>query len=117
MPPDQINEITGLLKAWGAGDREALNRLTPLVHSELRRMARLRMMQERPGNNTLQATALVNEAYLRLVNGANVRFRDRVHFFAVSARIMRRILVDAARARATGKRGGGPARINLNESI
>jgi RNA polymerase sigma factor (TIGR02999 family) len=117
MEPRGSAEITVLLKAWGGGDRAALDRLTPLIHNELHRMARLRMKHERPGNNTFQTTALVNEAYLRLVDARSVEWRDRVHFFAVSATMMRRILVDAARARATGKRGGGLARINLNESI
>jgi RNA polymerase sigma-70 factor, ECF subfamily len=109
-------EVTRLLKAWGTGDRAALDRLTPLVFGELHRIAEQRMMRENPGN-TLQATALVNEAYLRMVDVAGVQWQDRAHFFAVSSRIMRRILVDAARARGSGKRGGGVHRLNLNESI
>lgn len=109
-------EVTRLLQAWGAGDRAALDRLTPLVFGELRRIAGQRMLRENPGN-TLQATALVNEAYLRLVDVAGVRWQDRAHFFAVSSRIMRRILVDAARARGSGKRGGGAPRLDLNDSI
>lgn len=109
-------EVTRLLKAWGTGDRAALDRLTPLVFGELHRIAEQRMMRENPGN-TLQATALVNEAYLRMVDVAGVQWQDRAHFFAVSSRIMRRILVDAARARGSGKRGGGAQRLNLNESI
>jgi len=88
----------------------------PLVYGELRRMARHYMQREKPGN-TLQATALVNEAFLRLVDVTGVHWQDRAHFFAISAQIMRRILVDAARARGSGKRGGGVARLDLNESI
>jgi RNA polymerase sigma factor (TIGR02999 family) len=100
----QSGQITGLLKAWGAGDASALERLTPLVYAELRRLARRYMRHESPGN-TLQTTALVHEAYLRLVDAAGVDWQDRAHFFAVSAQMMRRILVDAARARASAKRG------------
>jgi RNA polymerase sigma factor (TIGR02999 family) len=104
-------EITALLKAWGSGDAAALNQLTPLVYEELRRLARRYMRNERAGN-TLQTTALVNEAYLRLVDATRVSWQDRVHFFAVSAQMMRRILVDAARARASAKRGGQAKRVN-----
>ena len=102
--PESI-EITLLLKAWGGGDQAALDRLVPLVYAEFDRMDRRRMRNERVGN-TLQTTALVNQAYLRLVDVKNAGWNDRVHFFAVSAQVMRRILVDAARARASGKRGG-----------
>ena len=109
-------EITVLLKAWGAGDQNALDRLTPLVYSELRRMARRYMRNERAGN-TLQTTALINEAYLRLVDVQSAGWQDRTHFFAVSAQLMRRILVDAARTKEAGKRGGGAVRVELNESI
>jgi RNA polymerase sigma factor (TIGR02999 family) len=109
-------EITRLLQAWGGGDPEALENLTPLVYAELRRMARRSMRRENAGI-TLQPTALVNEAYLRLVDIAQVRWQDRAHFFAVAAQTMRRILVDAARARAAGKRGGGALHVNLDESI
>jgi RNA polymerase sigma factor (TIGR02999 family) len=103
--PAESAEITRLLKAWGRGDSTALDRLTPLVYEQLRRMARSYMRTERPGH-TLQATALVNEAYLRLVDARDLDWRDRAHFFAVCARVMRRILVDAARSRAAIKRGG-----------
>ena len=103
-------EITTLLKAWSRGDAAALNRLTPLLHDELRHLARRYMRHERPGH-PLQTTALVNEAYLRLVDVKDVDWQDRVHFLAVSAQIMRRILVDAARTRASLKRGGGMARV------
>jgi RNA polymerase sigma factor (TIGR02999 family) len=113
-------DITVLLKAWGDGDQAALGRLVPLVYAELHRMARRRMRNERAGN-TLQTTALVNQAYLRLVDLRKAGWNDRVHFFAVSAQVMRRILVDAARARASSKRGGRLKRaghstaINLDE--
>jgi RNA polymerase sigma factor (TIGR02999 family) len=115
MPPESP-EITVLLKAWGSGDAAALNQLTPLVYEELRRLARRYMRNERVGN-TLQTTALVNEAYLRLVDAKSVGWQDRVHFFAVSAQMMRRILVDAARARASGKRGGQLKRVNHSSAF
>jgi len=99
-------EVTYLLKAWGAGDQAALNRLIPKVYAELRRMARRYMRQEREGH-TLQTTALVNEVYLRLVDVHDVDWHDRAHFLGVAAQMMRRILVDAARVRA---KGGGQAR-------
>src|SRR5580700_3155491 len=116
MNPAPSVEITGLLKAWAGGDREALERLTPLVYAELRRMAGRYMAKERAGNS-LQATALVNEAFLRLVEVDNVRWQDRAHFFAVSAQMMRRILVDAARARGSDKRGGAVVKVDFNASI
>lgn len=99
-------EITVLLRAWSQGDAAALDRLAPQVYAELHRMARRHMRKERPGN-TLQTTALVNEAYLRLVDVKGADWQGRVHFFALSAQIMRRILVDSARARGSAKRGGG----------
>jgi RNA polymerase sigma factor (TIGR02999 family) len=99
-------EITLLLKAWRAGDPSALDRLTPLVYDHLHRIARRHMRNERPGN-TLQTTALVNEAYLRLSELTRLDWRDRVHFFSISAQMMRRILVGSARARQRAKRGGG----------
>ena len=102
-------EITRWLKAWGRGEDAALDRLTPLVYDELRRRARAYIRHETPGH-TLQPTALVNEAFLHLVDAGDVDWHDRAHFFAVAARIMRRILVDAARARGTLKRGGGAER-------
>jgi RNA polymerase sigma factor (TIGR02999 family) len=116
MAPPESVEITALLKAWGGGDQAAFDRLVPLVYAELHRMARRQMRNERAGN-TLQATALVNQAYLRLVDARNAGWKDRVHFFAVSAQVMRRILVDAARARATGKRGGQLKRANHSTAI
>jgi RNA polymerase sigma factor (TIGR02999 family) len=114
--PAQSAEITRLLKAWGRGDSAALDRLTPLVYEHLHRMARIYMRSERPGH-TLQATALVNEAYLRLVDTRDLDWTDRAHFFAVCARVMRRILVDAARSRAATKRGGGAGRADHSTAI
>lgn len=108
------HEITGLLEAWGGGDKSALDRLMPLVYDELRRLAHRYMSHERPGH-TLQTTALVNEAYLRLVNWKDIRWESRAHFFAVSAQMMRRILVDFARNRQYQKRGGGAVQVSLGE--
>jgi RNA polymerase sigma factor (TIGR02999 family) len=108
-------EITGLLRAWSSGDREALHQLTQHVYGELRAMARRYMKNERPGN-TLQTTALVHEVYLRLVDETEVEWRERAQFFAVAAQIMRRILVDAARARKADKRGGMAQKVNLDET-
>src|SRR5690349_1541031 len=103
---DEAVDITGLLRAWRGGDPTALERLTPLVYEQLRQLARARMRRER-GDPMLQTTVLVHEAYLRLATGAGVDWENRVHFFAVAARIIRRILVDAARRRASAKRGDG----------
>ena len=114
--PEESAEITRLLKAWGRGDSAALDRLTPLVYERLRRMARSYMRNERPGH-TLQATALVNEAFLRLAETRNLDWTDRAHFFAVCARVMRRILVDAARSRAATKRGGQADRAEHSTAI
>src|ERR1044071_1217294 len=99
-------QVTELLAAWGGGDREALDELLPLVYDELRRLARRYMRGERPGN-TLQTSALINEAYLRLVDQREVRWQNRAHFYGIAARLMRRILVDHARARRYQKGGGG----------
>src|SRR6202171_6872025 len=114
MADAQTSETTILLRAWAEGDRAALEQLTPRVYRELRRIAGHLMQNESPGR-TLQTTALVHEAYLRLIDVTNVNWEHRVHFFAVSAQIMRRILVDGARARATAKRGGGVPRVDLDE--
>src|ERR1700722_7952584 len=111
----QSVEVTGLLKAWGGGDQAAMERLAPLISDELRRMAQHYMRGERDGH-TLQATALVNEAWIRMVDAAGVNWKDRAHFFAVSAQMMRRILVDSARARRSGKRGGAALRLNLDDA-
>jgi RNA polymerase sigma factor (TIGR02999 family) len=107
-------EITGLLKAWRLGDAAALNRLTELVYKELRQIARRYVKNEWAGNS-IQTTALVNEAYLRLVNVRDVDWQHRAQFFAVSAALMRQILVDLARARLSQKRGGGVVKINMDE--
>jgi RNA polymerase sigma factor (TIGR02999 family) len=107
--------ITRLLHDWSTGDEEALNVLIPLVHRELRLLARRHMGQERQGH-TLQATALVSEAYLRLLQLKQIQWEDREHFFAVAARLMRRILVDAARARDAQKRGLGVQPVSLDEA-
>ncbi len=114
MHPLPSAEITGLLRAWAGGDQSALDQLTPLVYAELRRMARGYMRRERPGQ-TLQTTALVHEAYMRLVDVTRVDWHDRAHFFAISAQMMRRILVDAARARTSVKRGARSPRVNLDD--
>lgn len=111
---DQTSETTQLLRAWAKGDRNALERLTPHVYRNLRRIAGHYMQSERPGQ-TLQATALVHEAYLKLIDITNVDWQHRAHFFAVSALIMRHILLDQARRRVTGKRGGNAERVNLDE--
>ena len=109
-------EITQLLLAWNAGDERALERLMPLVQDELHRLAHRYMAGERPGH-PLQTTALINEAYLRLVDASRVRWQNRAHFFAVSAQLMRRILVDVARARHKQKRGGDAVHVSLDEAM
>src|SRR5713226_53208 len=103
MARKSSHDGTGLLLAWGEGDRTALDRLIPLVHDELHRMAHRYMRGEREGH-TLQTTALINEAYLRLVDSGRMHWQNRAHFFAVSAEVMRRILVDFARSRHYQKR-------------
>src|SRR4026209_2436214 len=108
------NSVTQLLLDWRRGDAEALDRLMPLVYNELRRLAGRYLRSERP-EHTLQATALVNEAYIRLVD-MNVSWQDRAHFFAVAARLMRRLLVDHARAHHRAKREGDAAKISLEDA-
>jgi RNA polymerase sigma-70 factor (ECF subfamily) len=108
--------VTQLLLAWGKGDPAALEKLTPVVYDELRRLARHYMGNERVGH-TLQATALVNEAYLKLIDVNQVQWQNRAHFFAMSARLMRRILVDSARSRKYQKRGGGAQQVSLDEGL
>ena len=108
--------VTHLLRAWSDGDDGALERLTPLVEAELRRLARGYMGRERHGH-TLQPTALVNEAFLRLTDARQVRWQDRAHFLGISARLMRRVLVDHARARGYRKRGGDAHRVTLDEGL
>ena len=110
----QNSETTLLLRAWAGGDRKALERLTPRVYRELRCMAGDLMRKERTGR-TLQTTALVHEAYLRLIDVENVDWEHRAHFFAVCAQVMRRILLEGARKRATSKRGGGLPQVNLDQ--
>src|SRR6185436_7759192 len=107
------HQVTDLLLAWGNGDRAALDELVPIIHQELRRLARLQMRGERE-NHTLQTTALVNEAFLRLVDLRRIGWQDRTHFLALSARLMRRVLVDHARSRGYQKRGGGAGTITLD---
>ena len=109
-------EVTELLKAWGSGDDKALERLTPVVENELHRMAHRCMARENPGH-TLQTTALVNEVYLRLVDVHAVSWQDRAHFFAIAARMMRRILTDLARSRNYQKRGGGAVQVSFDEAL
>src|SRR5262249_18534883 len=112
-------EVTQWLVAWSNGDSAALDQLIPLVHEELRRLARRYMGQERRREHdrvTLQTAALVNEAYLRLIDANNVQWESRAHFFAISAQLMRRILVDYARSRNRAKRGGEAQRVSLEEA-
>ena len=113
-PP--TGEITRLLQAWSGGDRAALDRVAPLVYRELHAIAR-RHIQRQPPGATLQATALLNETFIRLVDVTSATWQDRAHFFAFCAQTMRSILVDAARAREAGKRGGGGLKLSLDESI
>jgi RNA polymerase sigma factor (TIGR02999 family) len=113
--PSKI-EVTQLLKAWGQGDDGALGRLIPLVQNELHRLARRYMSRERP-DHTLQTTALVNEVYLRLVDMPQMSWQDRAHFFAISARMMRRILTDFARSRNYQKRGGTALHVSFDEAL
>jgi RNA polymerase sigma factor (TIGR02999 family) len=115
MEPPAI-EITQLLQSWSHGDKAAIDKLMPLVYDELHSMARRYMSNEKPGH-TLQATALVNEAYLRLVSGSGANWQNRAHFFAVSAQVMRRILVDWARSRQAAKRGNDVPALELDEAL
>jgi RNA polymerase sigma factor (TIGR02999 family) len=110
------HDVTRLLARWTDGDEAALQQLLPIVHEELRRLARRQMAGERPGH-TLQPTALVNEAYLRLVNLKQMQWQNRAHFFAMSARLMRRILVDFARSRGYQKRGGGAQQVSFSQAL
>jgi RNA polymerase sigma factor (TIGR02999 family) len=113
---DRERTPTELLLAWGRGETRAFDELVPLVHNELRRLARRYMAGERP-NHTLQASALVNEAYIRLIELKQIQWQDRTHFFAMAARVMRRILVDFARARRNEKRGGGALNVSFDEEM
>ena len=109
-------DVTVLLRAWSDGDESAFDRLLPLVEAELRRLARGYMVRERR-EHTLQTTALVNEAFLRLTEARRIRWEDRAHFLGISARLMRRVLVDHARARGFHKRGGGARRVPLDDDL
>jgi RNA polymerase sigma-70 factor, ECF subfamily len=112
---DPQGEVTSLLAAWGKGDPSALNRMIPLVYAELYRIAR-RLWYQHPQNNTLQPTALINEAYLKLANAESTTFQDRCHFFAVACTAMRQILVNHARNRLSEKRGSGRVAVPLDEA-
>ncbi len=113
-PQDACSEVSVLLRAWSAGDESALARLTPVVYQELRRLAH-RQMKREWAHETLETTALVNEAYLRLTDARQVCWQDRAHFFAISAKLMRRILVDYARRRNL-KRGAGVQHVSLEQT-
>ena len=108
-------EVTQLLHAWSSGDRSAMDRLLPLVYAELHRLAHIYMAREKSGH-TLQTSALVNEAYIRLIDASRVEWKDRAHFFAISANVMRRILVEFARSRRSLRRGGHPEKVALEEA-
>jgi RNA polymerase sigma factor (TIGR02999 family) len=110
------HDVTQLLRAWSEGDHQALEKLTPLVYAELHRRAHWQMANERSGQ-TLQTTALVNEIYVQLIDLRGVTWRDRAHFFALSSRLIRRVLIDAARAKAAHKRGGQASHIELDENL
>jgi len=114
MTTPSPTDITQLLVDWGNGDKATFDRLVPLIHKELQRLASHYMRRERPGH-TLQTSALVNEAYLRLIDQKNVRWQNRAHFFGIAAQLMRRILIDHARNHARAKRGGRAQNLSLNE--
>lgn len=113
--PEKVGEVTGLLQAYAGGDREAFDRLVPLVYDELRRIARYHIRRNERGR-TLDTTGLVHEAYLKLAGQKGIRLQDRGHFLAVSACAMRQVIIDRARARAAAKRGGGDAPVTLDEN-
>ena len=116
MGDSSSKNVTGLLQEWSHGNQSALDELLPVIYSELRQLARYHLRLERP-EHTLQPTALANEAYLRLIDQHNVQWRNRAHFFAIAAQIMRRILVDHARKRRAAKRGGAETLIPLDEDV
>jgi RNA polymerase sigma factor (TIGR02999 family) len=116
MPISSPGQVTDLLRAWNHGDQQALEQLISLVEVELRRVARAYMARERR-EHTLQPTALVNEAFLRLTDAKRIRWQDRAHFLGIAARLMRRVLVDHARARGSGKRGGAVQKVSLDEAL
>lgn len=114
MTPESSQEISGLLAAWSEGDEEALSRLIPVVYPELRRIARLHLARR---DHTLESAALVNEAYLKLIRARGIQCDSRIHFFALCAQVIRRILVDHARQRRSAKRGGDEVRVPLEEAL
>ena len=116
MPIATSHEVTQLLMAWNDGDQSALERLIPLVHAELHRIARRYMRNERAGH-MLQTSALINEAYMRLIDAQQVHWQNRAHFFGIAAQLMRRVLVDFARSRSYKKRGGGAFQVSLDETM
>lgn len=116
MKVSPASVVSQLLKDWGQGDETALDKLIPLVYEELRKIAHYQMARERAGH-TLQTTALVNEVCLRLIGGAEIQWQDRAHFMALSAQLMRRVLVDHARGRGRAKRGGAIQKLSLDESL
>jgi RNA polymerase sigma factor (TIGR02999 family) len=116
VPAQGSHDVTQLLVHWSKGDKEALNELMPLVYEELRRLAKAYLRRERP-DHTLQGTALVHEAFLRLIDQNRVQWQNRAHFFGVAAQMIRHILVDHARAQLAGKRGAGAAKLSLDEAI
>lgn len=116
MGPPSSQEVTGLLQAWGQGDEDALQKLIPLVYEQLHAAAQRYMAHERPGH-TLQTTALIHETYLRLVDIRRVKWQNRAHFLAISAQLMRRILIDFARSRGYQKRGGGAPHVDFDEAL
>jgi len=116
LPSDSPSAVTDLLSRWRNGDRQALDALMPIVYQELRRIARHYLQQERP-DHTLQSTALVHEAYVRLLGNDPPEWQNRAHFFGVAARLMRQVLVDHARSRSADKRGGGAYKLALDEEL
>src|SRR5262245_55581802 len=116
MPTPNSHEVTQLLLAWSRGDRAALDQLMPLVYGELRRLAKHHMRRERAGH-TLQTTALIHEAYLRMIDANQVRLENRRHFFAAASRLRRQVLTDLARERGSHKRGGGAEQVSLDETL
>lgn len=116
MDPASSHELTELLRGWNGSDQHALARIVELAYPELRKIARRCLRRERP-DHTIQATALIHEAYLRLFDIRQVRWQDRTHFFAIVAKVMRRVLIEYARAQGCSKRGGGVRRVNLDEAL
>ena len=116
MPHPSQSDVTLLLRAWGGGDADALNRLVPLLYAELRQLAHQRLRRE-PQNGALNTTGLVHDAYIKLVEVRHAQFDDRSHFLAMASRVMRRLLVDQARARRAAKRGGGADVVELDETL